>query len=331
MTISSRQVKEEPRCQLITLREPRDTFAEEVRQGLTATPKWLPCKYFYDDRGLALFDQICRLPEYYLTRTETEILEKQSAAIIAECPAPLALAELGSGSSEKTPLLIEPLLDRQGGLRYYPIDILPSALDGSGRRLVQAYPSLSVVGLVGEFGDGLKYLEKLKGESRLLAFLGSTVGNFNEAENERFFPRLRRALRPADRFLLGVDLHKDPAILQAAYDDSQGITAQFNLNLLVRINRELGADFDVDSFEHRAPFNEALHRIEMYLVSLRDQRVRLEALGLTVAFRGGETIHTENCYKHSVPAMTGLLDRHGFRVLHLYTDPAQWFGLFLVA
>jgi L-histidine N-alpha-methyltransferase len=331
MTIPLMPGKEEPRFQLITLREPRDTMAAEVRQGLTASPKWLPCKYFYDAKGLALFDQICRLPEYYLTRVETAILEKHGPAIIGARASPLALAELGSGSAIKTRLLIEPCLAQQGRLAYYPIDILPSALEDSGRRLLQDYPGLSVVGLVGEFGDGLKYLGRLAGPPRLVAFLGSTVGNFSADENERFFRMLRGTLRPEDRFLLGVDLLKDLTILLAAYDDAQGVTARFNLNLLSRINRDLSADFDLDGFRHRAVFNEPLSRIEMHLESTRRQTVRLKGLGLSVSFEAGESIHTENCYKHSVRAMTGLLESHGFRVLRLDTDADRWFSLFLVA
>ncbi len=318
------------RFQLITLRAPQDTLAEEVRRGLMAAVKTLPCKYFYDAPGLALFDQICALPEYYLTRVETGILRRHAADIVRHCPAPLALAELGSGSAVKTPLLIEPCLARQPGLVYYPIDILPSALQESGAALLRAYPSLSVVGLVGEFADGLHYLASHPGPPRLVAFLGSTVGNFAEEEIARFFTLLRQSLRAEDRFLLGVDLLKDQAVLLAAYDDARGITAAFNKNLLARINRELAADFDPDAFAHRAAFNPRHSRIEMHLVSLRDQTVRVGALGLEVALRAGETIHTENCYKHSQEAMTALLARHGFAVVNRWTDPDEWFGVFLV-
>jgi dimethylhistidine N-methyltransferase len=332
MTTPPGPVKEKrPRFTLITLRQPQETFAAEVRQGLTATPKWLPCKLFYDASGLALFDDICRVPEYYLTRTETAILRQHAAAIIHQYPGPVALAELGSGSSIKTGLLIEPALKRQGHLHYYPIDILASALEDSGRRLLEDNTGLVVTGLVGEFRHGLDYLRGQPGGPRLIAFLGSTVGNFNEEEIDQFFSMLRCCLRTEDRFLLGVDLLKDPKVLLAAYDDSRGVTARFNLNLLARLNRDLGADFDVAAFHHRAVFNEERSRIEMHLVSVRKQLVHIGGLGLTVDFAAGETIHTENCYKHSVQAMTALLERHGLRVLRLDTDPARWFGLFLVA
>jgi dimethylhistidine N-methyltransferase len=315
----------------ITLRPFQDHLAEEVRKGLTANPKSLPCKYFYDARGLALFDQITELPEYYLTRVETAILTRQAPAIIQQCPPRLALAELGSGSSIKTRLLIEPCLARQTRLVYFPIDILPSALEESADRLLRAYPRLSVVGLEGEFGDGIGYLGAQPGHARLIAFLGSTIGNFTEEENQRFFAMLRQALRPEDRLLLGVDLLKDPAILRPAYDDAQGITAQFNLNILARINQVLQANFDLTAFRHEARFNEQLSRIEMHLVSTRKQRVKIAALGLKVAFQAGETIHTENCYKHSPEALGALLARHGFHDVTRYSDSDQWFGLFLVA
>jgi L-histidine N-alpha-methyltransferase len=314
----------------ITLRPFQDTLAAEVRKGLTATPKSLPCKYFYDARGLALFEKITELPEYYLTRIETSILTHHAAELLGQCPSPLALAELGSGSSIKTRLLIEPCLGRQKDLVYYPIDILASALKESADRLVKAYPLLRVVGLEGEFADGICYLGEQPGPPRLVAFLGSTIGNFTEEENDAFFAMLRRELRLEDHFLLGADLLKDPAILIPAYDDAQGVTAQFNLNILRRINEALGADFDVAAFRHQALFNERQSRIEMHLVSLRKQTVEIGKLGLTAAFEAGETIHTENCYKHSPEALRALLARHGFQVVTRWSDPDQWFGLFLI-
>lgn len=315
----------------LTLRTYRDTLAEEVRSGLTATPKSLPCKYFYDARGLTLFERICQLPEYYLTRVETALLREHGRAIIGQCEAPLALAELGSGNSVKTRLLIEPCLARQENLVYYPTDILAAALQASAKRLLDDYPALRIVGLEGEFGDGLGYLRSQPGEALLVAFLGSTVGNFTEEENARFFSMLRQGLRPEDRFLLGVDFLKDPAILRVAYADSQGITAAFNLNILNRINQALDADFDLAAFEHRALFDARRSRVEMHLVSRRRQYVTLHKLGLGVDFQAGESIHTENCYKHSQGAVRQLLARHGFQVLHLYTDPDQWYGLILVS
>jgi dimethylhistidine N-methyltransferase len=315
----------------ITLRSVQDNLARDVRQALTAPVKSLPCKYFYDEQGMALFEQICRLPEYYLTRVETAILKNRADQIIERCPSDLNLVELGSGSSTKSRYLIESCLARQKALTYYAIDISPNGLENGTRQLVQEYPQLGVVGLVGEFADGLSYLSTHDGGPRLVAFLGSTIGNFTEEEIARFFTMLRRALRPQDRFLLGVDLLKAPAVLEAAYDDSQGITAQFNLNILARLNRELGADFDLRVFRHQAVFNRERSRIEMHLVSLRDQRVRIGDLGLEIDFGQGETIHTENCYKYSPARMESLLAEHGFRAIGRFTDPHDQFCLFLAS
>ncbi len=315
----------------ITLRIARDTLARDIRETLTASRKSLPCKYFYDPPGMALFEQICDLPEYYLTRVETAILKNQAAHIINRCPRDLTLVELGSGSSTKSRYLIEPCLARQERLDYYAIDISPAGLENGVRQLLREYPQLRVVGLVGEFADGLSYLARHASGPRLVAFLGSTVGNFTEEEIARFFTMLRQGLRPEDRFLLGVDLLKDPAVLEAAYDDSQEITAKFNLNVLARINRELSADFDLAAFRHRAVFNRERSRVEMHLISLRDQRVRIRDLDLDIEFRQGESIHTENCYKYSQAQMESLLARHGFLVLCRFTDPRDQFCLFLAS
>jgi dimethylhistidine N-methyltransferase len=315
----------------ITLRSVQDNLAHDIRQALTAPVKSLPCKYFYDEQGMALFEQICRLPEYYLTRVETAILKNRADQIIERCPSDLSLVELGSGSSTKSRFLIESCLARQQELTYYAIDISPGGLENGLRHLVQEYPQLRAVGLVGEFADGLSYLSTQAGETRLVAFLGSTVGNFTEDEIARFFTMLREELRPEDRFLLGVDLLKAPAVLEAAYDDSQGITARFNLNILARLNRELSADFDLAAFRHRAVFNPERSRIEMHLVSMRDQRVRIGDLELDIDFRQGESIHTENCYKYSPSRMESLLADHGFQVLCRFTDPHEQFCIFFAS
>jgi dimethylhistidine N-methyltransferase len=313
----------------VTLRTAQDTLGEDVRGGLTAPAKWLPCKYFYDSTGSALFERICALPEYYLTRAETAVLREHAQALVAQCPAPLALVELGSGSARKTRLLIEACLRRQRELTYYPIDIAADVLRDAARALLADYPALGVVGLAGEYADGLNYLAARDGPPRLVAFLGSTVGNFNEDELAAFLDRLRGTLRPQDRFLLGFDLLKDPAVLIAAYDDAAGVTARFNLNVLARVNRVLGADFDLGAFRHRAIFNERRGRIEMHLVSARRQAVHVRTLGLEVRFDEGEAIHTENCYKHSREGMRAVLARHGFEVVRAFADPGGAFCVFL--
>lgn len=280
---------------------------------------------------MALFEQICDLPEYYLTRVETAILKDRAADIIERCPQDLSLVELGSGSSTKIRFLIESCLAQQQQLAYYAIDISPGAMENGFRQLLQRYPTLRVMGLVGEFADGLSYLASHAQGPRLVAFLGSTIGNFTEEEVGRFFTTLRQDLRPEDRFLLGVDLLKAPAVLEAAYDDSQGITAKFNLNILARLNRELSADFDLASFRHRAVFNHERSRIEMHLVSLHDQRVRIGDLGLEIHLRRDETIHTENCHKYSLLRMETLLVSHGFQVLGRFTDSRDQFCVFLAS
>jgi dimethylhistidine N-methyltransferase len=315
----------------VTLRTAQDTLAADVRRGLTAPAKWLPCKYFYDSTGSALFEQICELPEYYLTRAETAILREHAQALVGLCPSPLDLVELGSGSARKTRLLIEACQRRQPELTYYPIDIAADSLRDAALALLSDYAVLNVVGLVGEYADGLNYLAARDGPPRLVAFLGSTVGNFDEDELTAFLNHLRGALRPQDCFLLGFDLLKDRAALIAAYDDAAGVTARFNLNLLARVNRVLGADFDLGAFRHRALFNEGRGRIEMHLVSTRRQSVHLRTLGLEVRFGQGETIHTENCYKHSREGMRALLARHGFAVVRAVTDPGGAFCVFLAA
>src|SRR5574337_475550 len=315
----------------IALRNAQDTLADEVRQGLTAPTKWLPCKYFYNPEGNALFEQICEVPEYYLTRVEPAILDRHAAAIIERCPSDLALVELGSGSSTKSRYLIEPCLTRQQELTYYAVDISPAGLENGTRQLLHDYPRLRVIGVAAEFADGLGYLATHAGGPRLVAFLGSTIGNFTEEEIAGFFTMLRQQLRPIDRLLLGVDLIKDPAVLEAAYDDAQGVTAQFNLNILERLNRELSANFDLTTFRHRAVWNHKRSRIEMHLVSVRDQRVRVADLDLDIEFRQNETIHTENCYKYSRSGMTTLLTRHGFQVLGCFSDPHDQFCLFLAS
>jgi dimethylhistidine N-methyltransferase len=324
-------MSETPRYRCVPLRSGTDDLAQELRQALTAPRKTLPCKYLYDPAGLAIFDEICELPEYYLTRVETGILRRQAPAVLDLCPADLTLVELGSGSARKTRYLIEPCLARQGALLYCAIDIVPAALEESGRGLLNDYPGLHFLGLAGEFGDGLAYLRTQEGGPRLVAFLGSTIGNLTRPEIGRFFATLRSALRPEDRFLLGFDLRKDPNILLPAYDDSRGVTARFNLNLLARLNREYAADFDLAAFAHRAVFNDRESRVEMHLVSLRPQRVRVRGLDLELSFRKGETIHTENCYKHTRVAMRDLLGGHGLAVRGAFTDDKEWFCLFLVS
>ncbi len=310
---------------------PAASFAEEVRAGLTVLPKRLPCRFFYDEEGSRLFEQICALPEYYVTRAERQVLEQYADEIIAQLPAPVTLVELGSGSAAKTRLLIDALLRRQHTLRYVPLDISRSALEESARSLLAAYPWLRVDAVAAEYGDGLRYLAGQDvlaaggGQPKLILWLGSNVGNLDRQAAATFLGRVRSRMGPRDRLLLGVDLRKERAVLEPAYDDAQGVTARFNKNLLARINRELGGHFDLDAFTHRALYDETAGRIVMYLVSTRAQVVPIDALDLAVRFAAGEAIHTEDSYKYSDEEIAALAAASGFAVERQWYDPCRWF------
>jgi L-histidine Nalpha-methyltransferase len=311
--------------------EARENFAEDVRRGLTATPKSLPPKYFYDELGSHLFEAICLLPEYYLTRAEREIFERRApeiAAAAAPDGAPVTLIELGSGSATKTRLIIEALIARQNDLLYVPVDISRAALEVSARALLHSYPGLRVAGYAADYDSAFPRLREqlAPGERALVLFLGSNVGNFDADEARAFLRRLRASLRAGDAVLLGADLKKDAATLEAAYDDALGITAAFNLNLLARINRELRADFDVRRFRHVAVYNERAGRVEIYAESLREQRAHVRALDLIVQFAQGERLHTENSYKYDLADILRLAEETGFRSTNTWLDDAERFS-----
>ncbi|GBC84055.1 Histidine N-alpha-methyltransferase [bacterium HR11] len=315
----------------------RARFARDVRAGLTATPKYLPCRYFYDDEGCRLFQAICELPEYYLTRTELAILKARVGEILRQLPPAVVLVELGSGDARKTRVLIEALLQRQASLLYVPVDISRTALVESARDLLRAYPGLTVTAVAAEYDDGLPYIAEIAGGRAgagrpplLVLWLGSSIGNFDPPDAVAFLRRVRPIMTPADAFLVGMDLHKDRAVLEPAYDDAQGVTARFNRNLLARINRELGGRFDVRAFRHRAFYNEARRRIEMHLVSERDQRVAVEALGLEVAFTAGEAVHTENSYKYTFEDIDAITGAAGFRLAGQWLDERRYFSVNLL-
>jgi dimethylhistidine N-methyltransferase len=291
----------------------------------------LSCRYFYDAEGSRLFEAICALPEYYLTRAERQALASHAGEIVAACPSRLTLVELGSGSAVKTRLLIDALLARQPQLRYVPIDISASALTASGEGLVADYPALEVQAISAEYHEGLKLLPSLAPGPKLVLWLGSNVGNFGRTEAAAFLATVRSYLRPEDRLLLGVDLRKSAAVLERAYDDRQGVTAKFNLNLLQRINRELAGSFELAGFRHRAQYNEIDGRVEMYLVSTRSQTVRIEALEMDVAFAQGEPIHTENSYKYSRAEIDGLARASGFLVTRQWLSAEGEFSVNLLA
>jgi len=305
-------------------------FARDVAAGMRASPKRLPCCYFYDAAGSELFEEICALPEYYLTRAEREILTDRAATLAAAFRGPVTLMELGSGSAAKTRILIEAFL-RRGPLQYVPVDISRSALDGCAAALRRDYADLDIRALAGRYEDGLRHLRTAAGGQKVVIWLGSSVGNLERAEAAQFLHRVRDAVAPRGRLLIGIDLRKSRAILERAYDDAQGVTARFNRNILVRINRELGGHFDPQTFAHRAAYDEDGGRIEMYLVSTRPQQVRIDHLGLDVQFSAGESIHTEDSYKYSPAEIRLLAKRAGFRLEQTWLDNARRFSLNVLA
>jgi dimethylhistidine N-methyltransferase len=305
------------------------SFAEDVRAGLLSRPRRLFPKYFYDKLGSRLFESICLLPEYYLTRAEDEIIERYADEIVAEVPGRKRLVEMGSGSASKTRRIIEAILKEQPELLYVPVDISATAIETSSRALLQAYPRLSINALAGDYYSGLKALGSARpqgGVRTLALFLGSNIGNFDREEARDFMLALRRVLEPDDALLLGADLKKEQATLEAAYDDSLGVTAAFNLNLLARINRELGADFNLRAFRHYVRYDEEAGRIEIYAESLRRQVVRIAGLGLELEFEEGERIHTENSYKYDMEDLARLAAQTGFTVSRTWLDSEKRFS-----
>lgn len=301
-------------------------FAADVRAGLTAIQKTLAPKYFYDELGSYLFEAICHLPEYYLTKAEAEILRRYSNAIIRRIPNRLSLVELGSGSSIKTRFLIEAILQAQQELRYQPIDISAAILEESAKELLKQYPALTIAAQAADYTQGLNLIGREKGEHLLALLLGSNIGNYDPESAQHLLSQIRNSLREGDGLLIGADLKKSPVVLEAAYDDPVGVTAAFNLNLLARINRELGGNFALKQFAHQAFYNHSAGRIEMHLVSRLAQRVEIKALNLNVSFEAGETIHTESSYKYDLPQLSGLATKTGFKVDQVWLDSGERFS-----
>jgi L-histidine N-alpha-methyltransferase len=298
----------------------------DAHTGLTATPKWLPPKYFYDARGSELFEEITRLTEYYPTRCERGILSER-ADRIAEVTDARTLVELGSGSSEKTRLLLDALHQRGELVTFVPLDVSASALAAAVEQLTGDYPRLRVQGVVGDFQQHLKLLPAA--DRRLVAFLGGTIGNLAPPERARFLAELRSTLEPGEWLLLGAGLVTDPAVLVPAYDDAAGVTAQFNRNVLRVLNRELGADFDPAAFAHVAVWDADREWIEMRLRATRPMRVRVPVLGLTVDFAAGEELRTEISAKFRREGLVRELAAAGFGLRHWWTDSAHRYSLSL--
>ncbi|HJL15096.1 MAG TPA: L-histidine N(alpha)-methyltransferase [Sandaracinaceae bacterium LLY-WYZ-13_1] len=311
------------------LHDPVRDFAYDVLVGLSEKPKRLSSKYFYDDEGSRLFSRIMRLPEYYPTDCETEILEANADAIVAPLigDAPFNLVDLGAGDGKKTMILLEALRRAGADFTFVPIDISEGAMKQLVGSIRQRMPDVRVEGLVSEYADGVHYLGREHRDRRnLVLFLGSNVGNFNAVQARAFLRRLWSSLGQGDYALVGFDLKKDIEVLLAAYNDAQGVTAAFNLNLLTRMNRELGADFAVDKFRHFGTYNVFSGAMESYLVSLEPQLVRIESLETSFAFDAWEPVHTEYSYKYLRSDVERLAEDTGFDPVHTFEDERGWFS-----
>lgn len=298
-------------------------FRAEVIRGLQRTPKELPCKYFYDEQGSYLFERICGLDEYYIPRTEMAIMEACIDDMVESMGPNVILIEYGSGNSAKTRFLLDHLHDIAA---YVPIDISREQLLSAVDELAADYPGLEVFPVCADYTNSFELPVVESPETRrVVYFPGSTISNFNPAEARKFLEHITGVCGPGGGLLIGVDLKKDPAVLHSAYNDCQGVTAAFNLNLLERLNRELDFDFQTDSFEHYAFYNPGEGRIEMHLISLRDQVVRTD--DLAIPFARGESIRTENSYKFTLEEFQEVSTAAGFEVRHAWTDEKQWFSV----
>jgi L-histidine Nalpha-methyltransferase len=302
-----------------------------VYEGLLSSPKWVPSWLFYDSAGSRLFDQITRVPEYYVTRTERVILASSAPEIVKRAAGDhsLRLVELGAGSADKTRLLLSAAVERQDTVFYEPVDVSASALVEAQMRIEEEIPGVLVCPRVEDYTHDLELDATLPTERRLVLYIGSSIGNFEPGESQMLLERVRAALDPGDCILLGVDLVKEQPVLEAAYDDAAGVTAAFNRNMLVRVNRELDADFHPETFAHRAVWNADKSRMEMHLVSETKQTVWLPAIDLRVEFEAGESIHTENSYKYRPGDAETLLATAGFAHEATWTDENGWFAVCL--
>ncbi len=300
-------------------------IADDVRRGLSARRKTLPSKYFYDAHGSRLFEEICGLPEYYQTRLELSLLS-DNAGVLTQDLRDGDLVELGSGANWKIRTLLEGMGRAQRSrTRYVPVDVSQTALVAASKDLLRLYPELTVFGIVGDF---TKHLPQLPGgRMKLILFFGSTIGNLSAEESRSFLTEVAFTLGPDDRFILGLDMIKPVEVLNAAYNDSQGVTEEFNKNLLHVINRELGADFDTDEFEHLAFYNSELERVEMHLKATRPLRVEITDLEMTVTFEAGETILTEISRKFSRDSAVRMIQDAGLSIARWHSDGDDWFSI----
>ncbi len=301
--------------------------ANDIRNGLLSNQKYLPCVYFYDDHGSMLFEKICQLPEYYLTRDETEILHTFRKKIVAHFNDNTMIVEFGSGNSIKTRLLIESFIQQFGNCFYIPIDVSQKILEDSSANLVYDYPELAIHPITARYEDGIKQLGSFSNKNKLVISLGSSIGNFHRNEAVEFLNNITNELSETDYILVGIDLRKDKMTLEKAYDDASGITAEFNLNILNHINHKLGGNFNLNNFKHQAIYNDTLGRIEMYLVSTCKQRVYIKTIDIEIEFSKNEKIHTENSYKYSLDEIDILAEKTGLLQIDQWFDNKKRFSL----
>ncbi|HYY66263.1 MAG TPA: L-histidine N(alpha)-methyltransferase [Nitrososphaeraceae archaeon] len=316
-------------------------FALHVKEGLGRSRKKIKPKYFYDHIGSQLFEEICLQPEYYLTSTELDILEDYSPDIISKVydddPVRISVLELGSGSSIKTKTFLRHILKNQNNLYYFPIDVSNTILHDSVRRLSIEFPNLRIIGIPSDYIEGItKASDFIAAKEnvpnrKLILFLGSSIGNLEPNESRSFLRMLNNKMKKNDNLLVGFDLQKETKILNAAYNDKAGITARFNLNLLARINRDLGGEFNLSSFGHHAFYNKYKKRVEMYLISKISQRVYVDLIGETFNFKENERIHTESSYKYTLEQIAHLAKDSGFEVKANFLDRNKWFDLALLS
>ena len=306
------------------------SFADEISSSLNRSSKYIHPKFFYDKKGSELFEKICELPEYYPTRTEIKILKKLQSELPSHLDDYFRLVELGSGSSLKTRLLLDIFSELQDKIEYFPIDI-SEILTESSELLLRDYESLSITGIIDTYEGGLDFIEKYDDKKNFIIFLGSSYGNFTPDAGKEFLQKISSAMKKDDLFLIGLDLVKDKEILEKAYDDSQGITAKFNLNVLSRINDELDADFNLDNFKHQANYNAKDQRIDMHLKSLVTQSIVIGKSNLSLELKQGELIHTEHSHKFTLPQIENLMVNCGFEIKQIWLDDDKNYSLTLAS
>jgi len=306
------------------------TFAEEISSSLNADSKFISPKYFYDKKGSELFEKICLLPEYYPTRTEVTILKKLQQELPSFLDDSFRIVELGSGSSVKTRLIIDVFAKLQNKIEYFPIDI-SEILTESSEQLIHDYDNLYITGIIDTYEGGLEFLKHYDDKNNLITFLGSSFGNFSPSDGYLFLKKIHSTMKSGDLFLIGLDLVKEKHILESAYDDTQGVTAEFNLNVLSRINDELGGNFNLENFEHHSVYHEKEQRIEMYLKSSQKQSVIIPKSNLLLNLEKNQLIHTEYSHKYRLSQIHDLLDDAGFELKHTWLDENKYFSLTLVA